>query len=265
MYLIHLSQSNFVPPYISSGTIDIQLGDSTLMLTPYDQRLYGRYFTLIMTLGVFAIPLVGYMMDNKGFPATSAATVAFGVLWSLLLLYDSRYSLLPSFMFYALFRTCLFTFLFAYLADTMGFRFFGVLAGLMFVIGGFVGLLQYPLAIWAAGTCHSANSPLKRAHCSRGHWEEVNLLMACSIISLFWFSYRDWVRRRRQASSLSHSLSSRILMASLAANTEDRRSDVLIRAVSGLEIESGVSERDRLIAEVSGRKSYGNTPPGLYI
>ena len=238
-----------------------------MMLTAYDQRLYGRYFTMIMTLGVFAIPLVGYMMDNRGFPVTSVVTVSFGLLWSLLLLYDSRYSLLPSFMFYALFRTCLFTFLFAYLADTMGFRFFGVLAGLMFVLGGFVGLLQYPLAMWAAGTCHSANSPLKRAHCSRGHWEEVNLSMACSMASLFWFSYRDWVRRRRQATSLSHSLSSRLLMASLAANTEDRRSDVLIRAVSaaklGASIESGLSERDRLVAEVSN-KSYG-IPAALYI
>ena len=235
------------------------------MLTPYDQRLFGRYFTVIMTLGVFAIPFVGYIMDNKGFPVTSVVTVSFGVVWSLLFLYDSVYSLLPSFMFYALFRTCLFTFLFAYLADTMGFRFFGVLAGLMFVFGGFVGLLQYPLAIWAAGTCHSANSPLKREHCSRGHWEEVNLLMVCSMVSLFWFSYRDWVRRRRQATSLSHSLSSRMLMASLASNTEDRRSDVLVRAVSGLEMESGLSERERLMNEVSGRKVYGSPPAGIYI
>lgn len=248
------------------GTIDIQLGDSTLLLSAYEQRSYGRYFTMIMTLGVFAIPMVGYMMDTKGFPASSAVTVSFGLLWSLLLLYDSRNSLLPSFMFYALFRTFLFTFLFAYLADTMGFKYFGVLAGLMFVLGGFVGLLQYPLAMWASGSCHSANSPLKKAHCSRGHWSEVNLLMACSIATLYWFSYRDWVRRRRQASSLHHSLSSRLLMSSLATNTEERRSDVLVRAVSGLEIASGVSERERLIAEVSGRKSYGPpVPAAIYI
>jgi phage replication-related protein YjqB (UPF0714/DUF867 family) len=89
--------------------------------------------------------------------------------------------------------------------------------------------------------------------------------MALSMASLFWFSYRDWVRRRRQASSLSHSLSSRLLMASLASNTEDRRSDVLVRAVSGLEIESGVSERDRLIAEVTGRKNYSAIPGGICI
>lgn len=220
-----------------------------------------------MTLGVFAIPFVGYLMDSKGFPVTSAVTVSFGLIWSLLLLYDSKESLLPSFIFYTLFRTCLFTFLFAYLADTMGFKYFGVLAGLMFVCGGFVGLLQYPLAMWASGTCHSAKSPLTKSHCSRGQWSAVNLFMVCSITSLFWFSYRDWVRRRRQASSLNHSMSSRLLMASLASNTEDRRSDVLIRAVSGVEIEQGISERERLMMEVSGIKSYGlNSPPAaLYI
>lgn len=248
------------------GTIDIQLGDSTLLLSPYEQRQYGRYFTLIMTLGVFMIPFVGYLMDHKGFPVTSAVTISFGLLWSLLLLYDSRASLLPSFMFYAMFRTCLFTFLFAYLADTMGFKYFGVLAGLMFVFGGFVGLLQYPIAVWASGTCHSANSPLKKAHCSRGHWSVVNVLMVCSMASLFWFSYRDWVRRRRQQSSLNHSLSSKLLMSSLAANTEDRRSDVLIRVISGLEIESGLGERERLVQEVAGRRNYGSpVPAAIYI
>jgi hypothetical protein len=135
------------------GTIDIQLGDSALMLSSYEQKMYGRYFTLCMTLGIIAIPFIGYMMDNGGFPLTSVATVAFGLIWSLLFLYDSKNLLIPSFIFYAMYRTFLFTFLFAYLADTMGFRYFGVLAGIMFAVGGFVGLLQYPLAFWAAGKC----------------------------------------------------------------------------------------------------------------
>jgi hypothetical protein len=134
------------------GTIDIQLGDSALMLTSYEQKMYGRYFTLCMTLGIVAIPFIGYMMDNGGFPLTSVSTVAFGLIWSLLFLYDSKNLLIPSFIFYAMYRTFLFTFLFAYLADTMGFKYFGVLAGIMFAVGGFVGLLQYPLAFWAAGT-----------------------------------------------------------------------------------------------------------------
>ena len=93
-------------------------------------------------------------MDKGGFPVTWTITVATGVLWSLLLLYDTTWTLLPSFFCYAVFRTFLYTFLFAYIADTMGFHYFGVLAGLMFVISGIVGLLQYPLAKWAEGTCH---------------------------------------------------------------------------------------------------------------
>ena len=55
-------------------------------------------------------------------------------------------------------------------------------------------------------------------------------------------------------------------MSSLAANTEDRRSDVLIRVMSGLEIEAGLSERERLVQEVSGRRNYGSpVPAAIYI
>ena len=184
------------------GTIDIQLGDSKLLLTEYDQRLYGRYFSLIITSGALAIPLVGYVMDSYGFPVTWTVTVGFGVVWSLLLLYDSHWTLLPSFVCYALFRTFLFTFLFAYIADTMGFRYFGVLAGIMFVGGGLVGLLQYPLAKWATGTCHLATSSLSRIHCSRGNWTVVNMAMMISMLAMFWFAYRDWIRRRRHSQAV---------------------------------------------------------------
>jgi hypothetical protein len=181
------------------GTIDVQLGDSMLLLSEVDLQLYGRLFAVIMACGAFAIPVVGYLMDTVGFPATSAITVGLGSTWALLMLFDDVHALLPSFVFYSLFRVFLFTFLFAYLADSLGFRYFGVLAGLMFVTGGFIGLLQYPLAQWAAGTCHLATSPVGKIHCSRGMWSGINLVMAISLLSMFWFSYRDWVRRRRHA------------------------------------------------------------------
>ena len=41
------------------GTIDVQLGDSKLLLTDYQIRLYGRYFSIVMTSGALAIPVVG--------------------------------------------------------------------------------------------------------------------------------------------------------------------------------------------------------------
>jgi hypothetical protein len=181
------------------GTLDIQLGDSALVLTAYEQKMYGRLLTVIMAAGCLAIPVVGLMMDKYGFPITSVAVVVFGVCWSLLLVNDTRETLIPSFVFYTLFRTFLFTFLFAYMADTMGFKYFGVLAGLMFVMAGFVSLLQYPLASWATGTCHLAVSSTQRMNCDNGRWTFINLIMTLSLLASLSFCYTDWVRRRRVA------------------------------------------------------------------
>ena len=189
LFQIYISSPTYLslsyPPFTCTSSLIYLLAHTSTPPLPllsipnspplFKQRQFGRYFSLIMTSGAFAIPIVGYFMDTKGFPATWAATVTLGVAWSLLVLYDSQWTLLPSFVCYALFRTFLFTFLFAFIADTMGFRYFGVLAGIMFVIGGLVGLLQYPLAKWAAVTCHLATTPLTRIHCDRGNWSIVNL------------------------------------------------------------------------------------------
>jgi hypothetical protein len=89
----------------------------------------------------------------------------------------------------------------------MGFKYFGILAGLMFVFGGVFSLLQYPLVEWATGTCHfiTNNADFRMAHCDRGHWYELNIAMLFSFVSLFGFSYQDFVRRRREQIMESHS------------------------------------------------------------
>jgi hypothetical protein len=80
-------------------------------------------------------------MDTLGFRATRGITVGLGCLWSLLTLLPHKDLLLPSFAVYALFRTFTFNYYFAYLADRLGFRYFGVLAGASFFVAGVVGLL----------------------------------------------------------------------------------------------------------------------------
>jgi hypothetical protein len=67
---------------------------------------------------------------------------------------------------YALFRTFLFTYFFAYLADALGFKYFGVLAGVAFFCAGLAGLLQSPLMRFGAGTCHLDTPP--PPECSTG-------------------------------------------------------------------------------------------------
>ncbi len=111
-----------------AGTIDLQIGDQ-LSLTMYERGVMGRQFTAFMTGGILAIPVVGVFMDYFGFPATSFLTVLFACIWASLQVFPTKGAIVISFVFYSLFRTFLFTFLFAYLADTLGFKYFGVLAG----------------------------------------------------------------------------------------------------------------------------------------
>jgi len=46
------------------GTLDLQLGDSKLLLSAYEQRLFGRYLSIAMTAGALAIPAVGCVMAH---------------------------------------------------------------------------------------------------------------------------------------------------------------------------------------------------------
>jgi MFS family permease len=190
-FLINSFWANF---YI--GVIDLQLGDSQLY-TSEEQKEFGRLFTAIMTCGFIAIPIVGAVMDKYGFPMTSLFTTFFGVVWSICLLSKSRSAAIPSFVSYALFRTFLFTFLFAYLADVFGFKYFGILGGIMFVLGGLLSLIQYSLTAWAAGTCHSFETV--EPGCSSGNWDVINMVQLLSQFVLLAFTYQDWIRRRREA------------------------------------------------------------------
>lgn len=178
------------------GSFGLQLGDSRILSGAAEEQAFARLFTVVMTCGVVVIPVVGTMMDWVGFTITSVVIISLGLLWSLLILIPSKTALIASFVAYTCFRTFFFTFLFAYIADTLGFKFFGALSGVMFVIGGVFGLLQYPLSQYAMGTCH-LNLKDDANTCTKGSWREVNLLMLVMIVLSFMFSYRDWVRRRK--------------------------------------------------------------------
>lgn len=188
-FLVNSFWANF---YI--GTFDMQLGDKH-NLTGDQRHTFAEYFTLVITLGVVSIPPVGAMMDRTGFPATSLLCLVSGIIWALLLLADSpeRHLLMLSFVFYSLYRTSFFTFFFAYLADVMGFQFFGMLGGIIFLLAGVLGMLQYPLAQYATGNCHILTQD--QATCDKGRWAQVNTVMVLMITSTLYFTYCDYERR----------------------------------------------------------------------
>ena len=119
-------------------------------------------------------------------------------------------------------RSFFFTFIFAYLADALGFKYFGALAGVMFVVGGLGGLLQYPLGQHLTGTCHGvAQGEADTADCSPGLWALGNVVMTLTIAASLMFSYQDW-KERRESPAL-HSASSQSLL-SLGGNAEESES-----------------------------------------
>ena len=186
------------------GAVDLQLQDEAFMDT-HRQGDYMRAFTIVTVLGVLGIPFVGYAMDTWGFRVTLALTVGLGVAWAACTLIPDPTVLGASFGVYALFRTFTFNFFFAFLADSLGFRFFGVLAGASFFVAGVVGLLADPLMVYAHGACPTfphdaagktaAEVAAEIAACDHGNWDIVNGLKVGTLALLFLFPLTGAVGR----------------------------------------------------------------------
>ena len=133
------------------------------------------------------------IIDYFGFAVTSLLTSVFGIIWASLTRVGTLDTLKLSLVFYSLFRTFVFTFTFAYLADVLGFSYYGVLAGVLFMTSGFIGLLQYWLRIAIAGTCHLKLEDT----CSHGNWHLLHTIVLISLILILpIISYKDYWRRR---------------------------------------------------------------------
>jgi len=160
------------------GAVDLQLADESF-LSPEEQAAAMRSFTIITVLGVLGIPFVGYSMDHLGFRTTLIITVTLGCVWSAMTLVRDPVVLTLSFGVYALFRTFTFNYYFAFLADRLGFRYFGVLAGCSFCVAGVAGLvLQGPLLEWGHSPClvleHGSRTEVRGEACGYGRWGTVN-------------------------------------------------------------------------------------------
>lgn len=140
-------------------------------------------------MGVLGIPVAGRLMDHWGFISTAVVTVTLAVFYGVGVLWKDMAQLIPAFAAYALFRTFLFTYFFAYLADALGFRYFGVLAGVAFVAAGLAGMLQAPLMDWGAGTCHLTYPP--EMDCDAGKWELINFVQLACLAALYLVPFFD--------------------------------------------------------------------------
>jgi len=203
------------------GTFDMQMRDLQTLTDMNEKHNYARLFTIITASGIICIPIIGVVMDTYGFPVTAIMIIISGVLWGSCSLVPSPYTLLLSFIFYSFYRTTFFIFIFGYLADTFGYKYYGLLSGIIFLCGGCIGMLQYPLATYALGTCHQNRKNdnevgnIKDYACYQGQWHQVHAVMVIMILSTLYFSYQDQVRRSIIA---EHIRSLEIIRNRIAAN-----------------------------------------------
>uniref|UniRef100_K3WGB5 Major facilitator superfamily (MFS) profile domain-containing protein n=1 Tax=Globisporangium ultimum (strain ATCC 200006 / CBS 805.95 / DAOM BR144) TaxID=431595 RepID=K3WGB5_GLOUD len=101
---------------------------------------------VVLPSSVVFIPLVGYLLEAWGYTHVTFLCAGSALLFTVLSWSTTVGVLLLAFVLYALFRTILFSVLFAYIGQTFGFQHFGALTGIAFCVGAVVGLLQTPIA-----------------------------------------------------------------------------------------------------------------------
>jgi hypothetical protein len=169
------------------GAVDLQLAAEDYM-SVHNQGTCMRWFTIITTAGVLSVPFVGASIDSLGFRKTLMITLSLGCFWSVCTMVPDRLVLVFSFCVYAVFRTFLFNYYFTFVADRLGFRFFGILAGVSFFIAALFGLLQAPLLEYIQSPCvNFGDSP---ESCAVARWRLVNLVKLITIASLYGFTWR---------------------------------------------------------------------------
>ncbi|GMH52400.1 hypothetical protein TL16_g01221 [Triparma laevis f. inornata] len=90
-------------------------------------------FSVISGLGVLGMPIVGWLLDKQGEAFTAVVTSCLGICYCVLFLNEM---FITSFWFYSMFRSFLFCYFFANLPVVMGFKYFGILAGIAFAASG---------------------------------------------------------------------------------------------------------------------------------
>jgi len=108
-------------------------------------RGYSDLFNLLLPVGVLGIPIFGAITDKFGFPIGILLTTFTGVIYAILSTINLLSVQIPTFFLYSFFRSFIFATMFSYIAHEFGYRYFGILSGLVLCCGGLLGFLQYPL------------------------------------------------------------------------------------------------------------------------
>lgn len=141
------------------------------------QHVLARHLTIIMSMGVGASILVGWLMDSVGLETSTVVTLVLGQihLLILVLLSDHTFWMVVGFVFYTLFRQFLFPVYIASLTTRLGFKYFGLLNGIGFALSGIAQLFMARLVKFVQGDCHEL-SMSEETDCETGHWHSLHML-----------------------------------------------------------------------------------------
>lgn len=136
-------------------------------------------FSVISALGVLGMPVCGWLLDKHGEAFTAVVTSCLGIGYCVLFLNEM---FITSFWFYSMFRSFLFCYFFANLPVVMGFKYFGILAGIAFAVSGVVQLSIKFVVEWGQGDCHEKSTE----DCDQGRWGTVLLIqaIACALAAM---------------------------------------------------------------------------------
>ena len=165
------------------GTISSQLGPAVTNLSTTEYSYLINAFNVLLPAAVVGIPVIGWLLDTRGFVVSIFLTIALGLLFAvgLLVANPKRHPglLIAAFCCYALFRTFLFSVTFAYVGQKFGFRHFGALSGVLFFVAAAIGYLQYPINSWGA-------------------YMDINVIQLVCLLCTLSFPCHEWLLSRRE-------------------------------------------------------------------
>jgi len=111
-----------------------------------DNRVYLKMFSwLLPLLGGGSVPVIGWILDTKGYTASFVFINTCGVLSATVSMVSNLQLQAFRLVVFSIFRICLFSAMFGYCAVNYGFRSFGRLSGLTLLAASIVSLLGLEL------------------------------------------------------------------------------------------------------------------------
>lgn len=179
------------------------------------QHELARSFTVIMSSGALVSIPIGWLIDQIGVEACTFLTLLMGQLQMLLLLFgeDNIHCVTVSFWVYTLFRQFLYPVYISSLTSRLGFKYFGVLLGIGFGLGGMAQLFLYPLDALVQGDCRLQDETIlmegRAEECDNGIWRELHVIQALILLVLWVVPLLDHQEKMRREQKIKEILSRR--------------------------------------------------------